>query len=267
MVYDIHVRPPTGIFIQNNTQANSFASLQEEEEEMKNMENESNMEQFADKTGNNGNDKNMRNAGQMEPAYPMQIPKKTVKWTENAPNTSFLEEINAKHHTVPMKHNSWIPIRLKWKDRNINKNSSIANPEINEENREDNTPTPNHPVINKINIFNNLAKNYSNDCQMRTGKNNDILDKCSLIKQQWSINKVKHTFDYIYDALRKQFVTTLLINIGQARDFEEFKGKLMRDLRFNNLYVEYHTGTMQDVATSSVGWFQGIYPDACDILH
>lgn len=100
------------------------------------------------------------------------------------------------------------------------------------------------------------------------GKSNDnILDEDSLVKQQWSNNKVKHTFDFINDAIQKQFVTTLYINIGKARDLEEFKGNLMRDLQFNNLYVEYHTGPMNDVATSAIGWFYGIYPDACNILH
>lgn len=134
---------------------NSFASLQEEEEE---MDIKTDMEQDAGNIGNNENAgiaRNTTNAGNTGNAgntesrpQTMQIPDKTVQWYDTAPSTSPSQEnTSIKTNNAPtMKKNAWTPIRLKWKDRTIDKNSSIAKTDINEESQDNNTLKSSHPV-------------------------------------------------------------------------------------------------------------------------
>ena len=170
--------------------------------------------------------------------------------TENttAPNTEELE---------------WIPIRVDWTNKSISMHSNIINNNINDENARDNKLMENHPIPLKLWSIVNIVQNRYPDSQMKTNKNT-ILTKETLIKK-WTVNQVKHEFDYHCNTKRNKIITTLWLLKSPDMDLNDFRRPLGAKLKREQVFLDPHYGSMKAIATAAVGWYYGVYPDAFDM--
>ena len=158
---------------------------------------------------------------------------------------------------------TWIPIRVDWVDKTISKHKSIINNNINEDNAHDNRHMDNHPIPLKLMTVVNIIQHRYPDSQLKTSKDT-ILTKNTLIKQ-WTVNQVKHEFDYYFNAHRNRIITTLWLRKSPTLDLTAFRRPLIRKLRTEQVFLDPHYGSMTSIATAAVGWYYGIYPDAYDM--
>lgn len=157
----------------------------------------------------------------------------------------------------------WIPIRVDWTNKSISMHRNIINNNINDENAQDNKLMDNHPIPLKLWSVVNIVQNRYPDSQMKTSKNT-ILTKATLIKE-WTVNQVKHEFDYHCNPKRNKIITTLWLLKSPDMELIDFRRPLIAKLKREQVFLDPHYGSMKAIATAAVGWYYGIYPDSFDM--
>jgi hypothetical protein len=166
-------------------------------------------------------------------------------------------------HPTTTEELTWIPIRVDWVDKAISKHKNIIHNNINEDNAHDNRHMDNHPIPLKLMTVVNIIQHRYPDSQLKTSKDT-ILNKDTLLKQ-WTVNQVKHEFDYYFNVHRNRIITTLWLRKRTTLELRDFRRPLIGKLRTEQVFLDPHYGSMNSIATAAVGWYYGIYPDAYDM--
>ena len=148
----------------------------------------------------------------------------------------------------------WTPIRIAWKDDEIDDDSVVINNIFDPDDDFENSPFEDHPVIIKLQVLVKMIQDAYSGLQAVTFKSSKSNSPITLedLNKTWSSNKVKQSFYYQY--FNKYFSMTMYINKGQV-PLAKFKQRFFKKLQESKLFVDNHTNQLEAISSTLLGWY------------